>query len=227
MKTETSKYSGIYFLHKKNNKYILTKNLTPGKTFFSEKTIGSYRVFNPLHSKLAAAIMQDIKDTYIKKNDKILYLGAAHGYTISFISDIIQEKGLIYAVEFAPSVAKELIFLSEQRSNILPILADANQPEKYKNRISKEVNVLYQDISQKNQAEILLKNLIFLKNGGYVLFSAKARSIDTTKEPSKVFKEIVLAISRELEILESVRLEPFERDHCLFICKKVAKPLKK
>ena len=46
-----------------------------------------YRFFDAERSKLAAAIKNKIQKVLIKKNDVILYLGASHGYTASYISE--------------------------------------------------------------------------------------------------------------------------------------------
>ena len=218
MKIKKTKIPGIYSKYSKKKEYILTKNSTPGKTFFSEKEINGYRIFDPTHSKLAAAIAKKSKQLRLEQDSTILYLGAAHGYTVSFFSDILT-KGIIYALEFAPTVIKDLIFLSEQRKNIIPILADVNKPQKYP-EIIKKVDIIYQDIAQKNQAEILLKNLRFLKKEGYAFLAVKARSIDTLAPPSKIFKEVESILNKELNILEKIKLDPFEKDHCFYICKK-------
>ena len=210
-----SEHYGIYEQHKKDRRFLFTKSKN---SFFGENINKGFRKFDPTRSKLGAAIMNGAKKIPFKENSKVLYLGASHGYTVSYISDIVK-KGIIYAVEFAPLVTTELVFLSEKKNNILPILADANKPDTYKERIE-ESDILFQDIAQKNQVEILLKNLKFLKEGGYILFSAKARSIDTVKAPSEVFKEVESKLSKKVKILEKIRLDPFEKDHSFYICKK-------
>ena len=105
------------------------------------------------------------------------------------ISDIVGENGFIFAVEAAPRVARQLVYLTEERKNIAPLLMDANKPEQYLAFVT-EVDFLYQDIAQKNQVEIFLKNLMFLKKGGYGVLCIKARSIDVTRNPSFIFKEV-------------------------------------
>ena len=204
-----------------SNRMLYTKSITPGVKFFEEETIREngeeYRNFNPTRSKLAAGAVKGIKETGIQSGSGVLYLGAAHGYTVSFVSDIIGSSGFIFAVDFAPRVVRDLVFVAEKRENIAPILADANRPESYFHRIA-AVDVLYQDIAQKNQTEIFLKNAgLFLKKGGYGIIAVKARSIDVTKEPKKIFHEVKNELEKEMAIIDYRILEPFQRAHAIFV----------
>lgn len=223
MPIEKSQYEEIYFFNYKNRRTIVTKNLTPRKAFFNEKLIKEnnteYREFNPTHSKLSAAIVKKISLIPIKQNDKILYLGASHGYTPSFISDIIGKNGFIFCLDFAPRVVRDLIFICEERENMIPLLANANKPETYKNRIT-TVDVIYQDIAQKNQVEILIKNLQFLKQKGYALLAIKARSIDVTKNPQRVYKEVEEILKEKFRVIDKKELDPLQKDHCFFVLQK-------
>jgi len=219
MNIEKTSYSGIYsgFIGKK--KVLLTKNLTKGKTFFDEEENDGYRVFNPRRSKLAAGVIKRIKITGIKEGDKVLYLGASHGYTPSFVSDIIGMKGFVFCLDFAPRVVRDLVSVCEKRENMTPILADANKPDTYKDRIT-SVDVIYQDIAQRMQVEILIKNLQFLKPKGYAVIAIKSRSIDVTKRPSFVFEEVENKLKKALKIIDKKDLSPLEKDHMLFVCQK-------
>ena len=219
-----SKFPGIYEIRKKR-RILLTKNLTPGKKVYDEKLIkegkNEYREWNPKKSKLAAAILKNIKEIGIRKNDVVLYLGASYGTTVSHISDIIGKKGFIFALDFAPRVIRDLVFVCEERKNITPLFFDANHPEEYKNNITKQVDIVYQDVAQKNQAEIFLKNIEqFLRKEGYALLAVKARSIDITKNPRDIFNQIKEKLEKCLTVIDCKNLDPFERDHCMFVCKK-------
>lgn len=115
---------------------------------------------------------------------------------------------------------RDLIFLCYERKNIAPILADANKTDILRERVS-AVDVVYQDVAQKHQVGIFLKNTeLFLKEGGYALLALKARSIDVTKQPKQVFMEVRQRLEKELTIIDYRELEPFQKDHCMFICKK-------
>ena len=80
-----------------------------------------------------------------------------------------------------------------------------------------QCDVIYQDIAAPNQVEILLKNLKFLKKGGYVLLAVKARSIDVTKKPKDIFKEVERELREHMSIIDKKRLEPFEKDHMFYV----------
>jgi len=218
------KFKGIYELKKGKRAILLTKNLVPGKKVYEERLYTEkgteFREWDPKRSKLAAAILKDIKEIGIKKDDIILYLGAASGTTASHISDIIGKDGFIFAIDFAPRVVRDLVFVCEDRKNIAPILADANKPESYLGRVSL-VDIVYMDIAQKNQAEIFLKNCeLFLKRKGFALLAVKARSIDVTKKPKQVFNLVKNKISEKLKILDYKELRPYQKDHCFFLCRK-------
>ena len=116
---------------------IATKNLNPGTSVYGEELIQEdveYRIWNPRRSKLAAALLNGLKNLELDDASKVLYLGASTGTTVSHISDIVI-NGRIYAVEFSPTTAKKLVQLSRQRPNIAPILGDATKPKEYMNII--------------------------------------------------------------------------------------------
>ncbi|MFH1398492.1 MAG: fibrillarin-like rRNA/tRNA 2'-O-methyltransferase, partial [Candidatus Woesearchaeota archaeon] len=202
---------------------LLTKNLTPGMAVYTEKLIkeddSEYREWDPKRSKLAAAILKGLSQLSLRPGNTVLYLGASTGTTVSHVSDIVGKEGFVFAVEFAPRVCRELVFLAEIRKNIAPILADANHPETYFHKVL-QADFLYQDIAQKNQAEIFLKNQMLLKNGGFSILCVKSRSIDITKKPRQVFLEVRKQIEQNLTIVDSRFLDPFQKDHCMFVCKK-------
>ena len=205
-------------------KQLYTINLVPGKKVYGESLISEnnieYREWDASKSKLASSILKGSPNIFIRKNDVVLYLGSASGTTVSHVSDIIGKDGLIFAVDIAPRVMRDLIFLSYQRKNIAPVLADSNKSDLLKERIS-AVDVLYQDVAQKNQLEIFLKNAnIFLKTGGYGLLAVKARSVDVTKQPKQIFREVKEKLEKEMTIIDYRELDPFQKDHAMFICKK-------
>ncbi len=203
---------------------IFTKSILPGKTHFEEEVIkestGEYREFDPRRSKLAAMVMKGCTNAGIRKNDLILYLGSSHGYTISFISDMVGKEGLIFGVDPAPRVMRDLVFLSEERKNIIPILADANHPEEYLTRTC-QVDIVYQDVAQRNQEDIFVRNCqLFLKPGGYGLLAVKARSIDIKRKPKDIFLDIRQKLEKTFTVIDYKTLDPFEKDHCMIIIKK-------
>jgi fibrillarin-like pre-rRNA processing protein len=213
------------FEEKKKKRVIFTKNLVPGKQVYGEKLVREqgveYREWNPFKSKPAAAIIKGMNQFGLKPGDKVLYLGAASGTTVSHFSDIVGEGGMIFALDFAPRVVRDLVSLCEIRKNIAPLLEDANKPESYKEKIIHPVDFLFQDIAQKNQAEIFMKNVeMFLKKGGYCHLAIKARSVDITKKPGAIFNEVKRFLRDKVEIVDYRELGPFEKDHAYFVCKK-------
>ena len=203
---------------------IYTVNLTPGKTVYDEKLIkvnnAEYREWNPRRSKLAAAILKGCPNIFMRKGSVVLYLGSATGTTASHVSDIVGREGFVFALDIAPIVMRDLVFVCNERNNIAPILADANKPLEYADKIS-QVDIIYQDIAQKNQLDIFLKNVgLFLKDNEYALLAVKARSIDISKKPKEIFREIKKELEKVLIIIDYRELEPYQKDHCFFICKK-------
>ncbi len=207
-----------------DRKKIYTKSILPGSVHFAERIYKEkgeeYREFDPTRSKLAAMVMKGCTNIGIRKNDVVLYLGVSHGYTSSFVSDMVGEEGLIFGVDPAPRVIRDLIFLTEKRTNLIPILADANHPEQYANRVC-QADIVFQDIAQKNQMEIFVKNCnMFLKKGGYGLLSIKARSINVKTKPKSIFIDIRKKLEKIFTVIDYKILDPFEKDHCMIIVKK-------
>lgn len=196
---------------------VYTKALAPGSVYGEEIKDG-YRAWNPFRSKFAAAILNGLKQSPFKENSQVLYLGASTGTTVSHVSDIAS-KGQVYALEFSEVSMRKLLDLSKSRKNISPLLQDARKPGDYQYLVG-EVEVIYQDVAQPEQAEILIKNAkVFLKPGDYSVLCIKARSIDTVKDPIMVFKEEIEKLSKSFEALEEINLNPYDKDHRLMLLK--------
>ncbi len=202
---------------------LITVNLVVGRRVYGEKLIklsgSEFRVWNPYRSKLAAAIKKGLKNFPFHKGAKVLYLGASTGTTVSHLSDIVGTEGVVYAVESSPHVMKNFVQNCEPRENVVPILADANKPDEY-NEIC-EVDVVYEDIAQPNQDEILIKNAErFLKYGSIAMVAIKSQSIDVTKKPEEIFKQFLQNIEPYFNILEKINIEPFDKDHLFVVLEK-------
>ena len=200
---------------------LVTLSLVPGNNVYGERILNiqmaEYRVWDPYRSKLAAAFYNGLKDIPIKEGSRLLYLGASTGTTVSHISDILGPDGVLFAVEVAPRVAREFVErVAMHRPNIIPIISDARRPDKYLWVFSK-VNTVYCDIAQPDQTEISLLNCRkYLLKGGNLFLIVKARSIDTLRNPEKIFKEEVCKlIASGFKIKEVIKLYPFDRDHAL------------
>jgi len=205
-------------------KRIFTRSIHPGRPHFEERVVRNgndeYREFDPQRSKLAAMIMKGCTNIGIRKDDLVLYLGSSHGYTPSFVSDIVGEEGLVFGVDPAPRVMRDFVFLAQKRKNLVPVLADANHPEEYIERVC-QADIVYQDIAQKNQMDIFIRNCdLYLKKGGYGLLAIKARSIDVKRNPNDIFVEIRKHLDRIFTVIDYKTLDPLEKDHCMIIVKK-------
>jgi fibrillarin-like pre-rRNA processing protein len=214
MKMKSTEIPGVYKF--KNKIFTENPKSCKGIKIYNERLIKlkekEFRAWNPYRSKLASAIINGLL-LKINPNSNVLYLGAATGTTVSHISDILKE-GTIFSVESSPIAVKKLLEVSEKRKNIIPILEDANHPDRY-NLIVPIVDVIYQDISQRNQAEIFIENIRrYLKKDGYGIIMVKARSIDVALEPKKAFDLVCSKLEKSgLKILKKINLNPYEKDH--------------
>lgn len=215
-------FPGVYSWRKR----LWTKNLVPKQRVYGE-TIAEfngieYREWNPFRSKLSAAIHKKLKNMPIVPEARILYLGIAEGTTASHISDIIGANGLILGIDISETCIAKLLLLCEKRKNILPVIADANRPESYADyAFEVKPSIIYQDVSQKNQVEILSKNAdMFLQKGNFALLALKAPSISSTKNPSKIFEKQEELLQKNFEIVERVSLAPFEKKHMFYVLRK-------
>ena len=215
---QPTEYPGIF---KKNDK-LFTQNpeACKGIRVYNEQLITEgnieYRSWNPFRSKLAAALLKGLTID-ITTETQILYLGAATGTTVSHLSDIIT-NGTIYAVETSPVAVINLLKVSEKRPNIIPILSDANHPERYQS-IVPQVDLIYQDISQRNQADIFTRNITtYLKPNGIGLIMVKARSIDVALKPKQAYELVCTHLQQEkFKIKKPLELAPFEKDHAAIL----------
>jgi fibrillarin-like pre-rRNA processing protein len=208
-------FEGIYKVDGK----LATRNLVRGRRVYDEELVDhegeQYRLWNPYRSKLAAAIMKGMKELKIRKGSKVLYLGAATGTTSSHVSDIVGTDGIVYCIEISERNMRELIKTCEYRANMLPILQDARNVEAYASDTG-VCDVLYQDIAARDQADILIRNAVLLKKGGFAYVAIKSQSIDVAKSPGLVYREFLERASAEFKVLEKIDIAPYSKMH-LFV----------
>ncbi len=205
-------------------KKLATVNFTPGTKVYGEKLFevqgAEYRLWDPYRSKLAAAIVKKLNEVPIAPKKNVLYLGAASGTTSSHVSDIVGQGGCVHCVEVSSRPLRDLMVVCSKRSNMMPILADARQPHSYCPLIG-NIDVIYQDVAQPDQTDILLANArTFLREGGYAMFCLKARSIDVSKEPREIFRNEMERLESELEVVDAKILDPYEKDHAMILMRK-------
>jgi fibrillarin-like pre-rRNA processing protein len=202
---------------------LAVENSIPGFKPFGDELINvgkkEFRIWNPYRSKAAAAIVKGISNFPINEGSKILYLGAAHGYTMSFLSSIIGKNGVIYGIEFSERCFKELLPLCTKYKNVTPILVDARKPELY--QWIEKVDVIYCDVSQPDETEIAIRNCKeFLKPDGYLLLAIKSRSIDITRSPKEVYQSEIKKLKEAgFMIVDWKTLDPFEQAHAFVVAK--------
>lgn len=176
-----------------------------------------FKPWSPATSKLASVITKGM-NVPVNKNSRILYLGAASGTTVSHVSDIAA-NGIVYAVEFAPRPARDLLMKVGERTNVIPILADARHPEKYPPFID-SVDFIFQDVAQPDQADIAIANAEkYLNKGGHLIIAIKGRSISVSEDLETIFDREVSTLEKRFEIMERISLEPLHHDHIAVLCK--------
>lgn len=214
-----NKFDGIFLSGYKETQRIYTLNLDFNKSIYGEKLLLDgdlqYREWNPFRSKLCASIKCNARKIFINPSSKVLYLGASSGTTVSHVSDIVT-KGIIYAIEFSSRSLRELVQNSVDRQNLIPILGDANHPHEYLKFITGAIDIIYMDVAQPNQSEILIKNAkMYLKPGvGKFIYTVKSRSIDSVANPKEIFaKEIKMLEENGLMVTDNVNITSFQTDH--------------
>lgn len=214
-------FEGVY----KIGNDFYTKNLVRGESVYGEKLITidneEYRFWDHYRSKPAAALKNGLKTFPLKRNSKILYLGIASGTTASHFSDIAV-NGIIYGIEVSEIPLSKLKILAEKRKNIIPILADARKPETYSFFVLEKVDFVYCDVAQPDESRIFVDNIEkFGKEDCYGMIAIKSRSIDVTKKPKDVYREVESYLKeRGLKVLERVYLDPYQKDHAIIVVKR-------
>jgi len=212
----------FFWIQVEGEKKLATQNLVPGNQVYNEKLIqhkgSEYRIWNPFRSKLAAAIMNDLKNFPFNQKSDVLYLGVSTGTTISHISDIVNQGGTIFGIEHASRVARDFLDrVASHRKNIVPIIQDARRPEEFFS-VYKKVDIVYVDIAQPDQTNIAIENCkLYLKSGGYLFLVIKTRSIDVVKDPKKVIKDEIKKLDTMFEIKQTIDLHPYDKDHAMVI----------
>ncbi len=210
---EPSRWSSVY----RDGRDLFTVNAEPGVRVRGEelRVVGGkeYRLWDPFRSKLAAFLANGAPSDLLTAPRAALYLGAAHGTTASYLSDLWPSTE-IYAVEKSPIAFVPLLALSRRRANLLPLLADAQLPERYRAEVG-EVDFLYQDVAQRDQAGIFRENAdACLAPGGRGVLMLKIRSVTQRRAVPVVIREARRTLEAAgFSVAAEVALAPFSRDH--------------
>ena len=212
----------IFWFQVDGEKKLATENLIPKNQVYNEKLVKikgtEYRIWNPFRSKLAATIMNGLRDFPFMQKSSVLYLGVSTGTTISHISDIVGQNGIIFGVEHTSRVARDFLDrVASHRKNIIPIIQDARKPQEYFS-VFKKVDITYVDIAQPDQTDIAIDNCkMYLKSNGYLFLVIKTRSIDVTKDPKKIISNEIKKLEPLFEIKQIINLQPYDKDHAIVI----------
>jgi fibrillarin-like pre-rRNA processing protein len=168
-----------------------------------------WRAWDAGRSKLGAMLELGL-DLGLDGGERVLYLGAAAGTTVSHVADF---AGPTYAVEFAPRPARDLLDVAASRENLFPLLKDARKPETYAHVVESGLDCIVQDVATRGQGTVALRNNRFLAPDGRLLAAIKARSEDVLSDPADVFPDVLADLRTEYEILDTQRLDRYHDDH--------------
>jgi fibrillarin-like pre-rRNA processing protein len=219
MTIRPTEWDGVYT----DGPWLLTRNLVPGISVYGEALPPEggveYRRWDANRSKLAAYLWCGGRRWPFRDATSALYLGAGSGTTVSHLSDICP-NGMIIAIEISPRAFRGLLKVAEARRNVVPILGDATKPESYGSRVGR-VDVLYQDIAQRNQEGIFQGNLEWLRPGGVGFLMVKSRSEDVAADPGEVYRAAKRKLSASgLHIIDLRVLSPYQTDHAALVVQK-------
>ncbi len=189
--------------------------VSPGEGgVYGERMIRGMRAWDPHRSKMAAFYyLGGVLE--LGPSMRVLYLGAAHGTTVSHVADYVE---VVYAVENAPRPMRDLLAVAQRRSNIIPIMADATRPQDYL-PVVEMVDLVYIDVAHPAQVQVAADNSIFLAPGGAVLLMLKTRSIDVRRAPEEVAAESRAGLEARGFAVGGPRwLSPYHQDHAALLC---------
>ncbi len=188
---------------------------TRGPPVYGEAVADGWRRWSDQRSKLASMIDREM-DVDLSSSTRVLYLGAASGTTVSHLADVVD---VVYAVEFAPRPVEELLEVAETRRNVVPLLKDARQPERYAHVVEADLDLVVQDVATRDQAAVALANRRFLAPDGHLALAIKARSADVTVDPAETFDAVVDRLEEGYEVRDRTSLEPTHRDHAAVLAR--------
>ncbi|CAN1255636.1 rRNA 2'-O-methyltransferase fibrillarin 2 [Linum perenne] len=216
------KFEGVFIAKGKNNDAICTKNLVPGEAVYGEELISvknkdgietEYRIWNPIRSKLAAAIQCGVENIWVKPGSRVLYMGDICGTTVSHLSDLVGPDGLVYVVGKSDVVVN----MSEKRSNVIPIYAGYMMSPNYRMFVSM-VDVICADLDNNSEVCSLITNTLhYLRAGGHFLFSTKASYVVTNSENEILLRGLSLSDHREYKVREKIELEQLHEDRVMAV----------
>ncbi|XP_017113572.1 rRNA 2'-O-methyltransferase fibrillarin [Drosophila elegans] len=206
---------------------LLTRNSSSSMDDYGEHRIVSdfrgkrceFRAWSPFQSKLAAGIMGGASELHLRSGSKVLYLGAGFGRSVSHISDIVGESGVIYAVERGPWADRQLAALASRRPNIVPVIEDAILPYKYRLQVPASIDIIFSDLPHSDQVRALTINARhFLIPGGHFVAYLHADSCIGGVPSKEAFTvEWKHLKEQHLEPVEQIALDPYKPGYVLIM----------
>ncbi len=210
---ETTEWPGVF----RHGRELFTVSLDPGHRVYGEEVRveggKEFRRWDPFRSKLAAYLLKAPPAAPWERARTVLYLGGAHGTTVSHLSDLLPDARLV-VVEKSPVAFASLLALARRRSNVHPILADAQLPERYRADVG-AADLIYQDVAQRDQARLFLENWGACRSDrARGLLMLKVRSVTQSRPAERVLAEARAELERGgLTVRGRTDLGPFSRDH--------------
>ena len=205
-----------------NAKKIATLNLSVGSKEKDEGIIkmngNEYRIWKPYRSKLAAAIINGMEIFPILKKSKILYFDATMENTASYISDIVGNDGKIFVVVNSNKPSNFMQKMVDKRSNVTMIHHTENLAQH--KSINDKVDVIYMNVSDKNNLDIaILNSKAYLKDGGYLLLVVKTADISVNKYGAEPENNQRKKIRMLFEMIQEINLADFFKDNTMIVAK--------
>ena len=219
------KFYNVFTSGSKEKLRLYTRNIDRGNRVYGERIIqykeNEYREWDPFRSKIAALLLENPINNFLSDDLNCLYLGASSGTTISHLSDIVT-NGIIYGVEFADRSIRQLIQNTSRRKNIIPIFSDARHPDEFAKSIFSNIDLIYQDVSQPNQAEIALNNCnYYLSDKGLLILAVKSQSIDSIQKSEYIYAQEQKILEKGgYDIIESINIHKYAANHIVLLVKK-------
>ncbi|PWA74813.1 fibrillarin [Artemisia annua] len=185
------------------------------------------REWNPFESNFAAVIMGEVSNIgcWTNRNalfsngarpgSRVLYLARDSSITVSHVSDLVGPAGIFYAVGYYDI---NLVTLSNERSNVVPIFEDPRIPARYEDRI-RRVDVIISEEARDYKAEMIDANAsMFLRRGGkFIMFMKALFEIPLVPDEIEFEREVEAPERLTFKIMHQVTLEPFKEHHACFI----------
>ena len=213
-------FPGIWLIDNR----LATMNLAKGRKVYNEDLViyndMEYRMWNPYRSKLSAAMLNGIKTCEIKGGQQRAIPWRGNWHDSKPRERHSGQRGRVYAIELSERNVRNSKAYAKHAGTYCPYSPTRGRPRTIA-RLIEICDVIYQDISARKQAEILLANSVFLKKGGYAYFVIKSQSIDIAKSPKEIYKSELAVLEDRFELVESVSLEPYDSMHLFAVLKKL------